>query len=153
MAKLSKQLRHLKCYSSSPECGADTKPPSISLKSKKKQNKKHAVIMSAILDLFVFPINVNTLLKVSDGYHKCSKPLQQYVPLYSMTPVLVEGWPLRILMDTICSWEESHQRVAWTCARMMDRWDINTIKKSFTRKIGIRFWNYTFVYKKKLVIK
>lgn len=37
--------------------------------------------MSAIL---VLPINVNTLFKVSDGYHKYSHSelLQQYVPLY-----------------------------------------------------------------------
>lgn len=106
--------------------------------------------MSAILVLLALPINVNTLLKVSDGYHKYShsKLLQQCVPSYTMTRVPLEGWPLRILMDTICSWEESHQRAAWTCGSMMDRCGINTIKKSFTRQIVIRFWNYSFVKKK-----
>lgn len=52
-----------------------------------------------------------------------------------------EGWSLRILMDTICSQEESHQKPAWTCTGVMDRCGFIAIKKSFTRQIGTSFLN------------
>lgn len=57
---------------------------------------------------------------------------------------LLERWSLRILIDTICSEKQSHQKPAWTRASMMDRCDLITIKNPFKRQIEARFLNYGY---------